>query len=473
MSNESFRSRFLACRTTLSVLAAGIVIFAAGCGGTMTSGTNPVSGNPASQTTTQIKIGDDPADRVLSLEVTVGPVTLTPDTGSPVTVLSGSQHIELAHLSATSEPISLMKIPQGSYKALTFSFANPEVTFVNSSGAVKKFELPISQTITVNFSPSISIGASSAVVSIDVNLSKLLTFDANGNVTGINFTADAFTISSADVGKDKEKENDGDGELEDTTGTITAINGSSFTLTVSETGVPLIFTTDANTRFEDGASLTMNAMVTVEGTTLADGTLYAKKIEGVEDENGAEAEGLITTVTGMPATALTIVADQGMGSGMDDTKIGATLTADVSNAKFQVKSGDVDTSGIGNLPNAEFPFDASTVHAGQRVELETKDAMNTANAGAEKVRLQQQALVGTVSGLGAPTSSGPATFTLTVASDSAFAMLSGQTQVSISWQPGTDLKNLSAVNDGDKIRVRGLVFFDGTAFKMIARRITK
>jgi len=50
----------------------------------------------------------------------------------------------------------------------------------------------------------------------------------------------------------------------------------------------------------------------------------------------------------------------------------------------------------------------------------------------DKVKLQQQALVGTVSGLQGSTTAGPVTFTLTVASD-VFAMLSGETQVTVYW----------------------------------------
>jgi hypothetical protein len=45
------------------------------------------------------------------------------------------------------------------------------------------------------------------------------------------------------------------------------------------------------------------------------------------------------------------------------------------------------------------------------------------------------------------------------------------TQVTVYWQPGTDLHKLANVNNGDTVRVRGLVFFTGTGFNMIARRI--
>jgi hypothetical protein len=210
----------------------------------------------------------------------------------------------------------------------------------------------------------------------------------------------------------------------------------------------------------------------VEGVTKSDGTLYAKEVEGIEDATGAESEGLITQVSGNPATQLAFVADHGMGSGMDDTKVGEPITADVSNAKYKVKKGNIDTSGIGGLPSAPtFPFDAATVHAGQRIKVESVAAMSGTSITADKVKLQQQALLVTVSGLQGSTTAGPVTFTLTVASDSVFAMLSGETQVTVYWQPGTDLHKLASVNNSDTVRVRGLVFFTGSSFNMIARRL--
>jgi hypothetical protein len=165
---------------------------------------------------------------------------------------------------------------------------------------------------------------------------------------------------------------------------------------------------------------------------------------------------------------ITFLADDGLGSGMDDTKGGGSITADVSEAKYKVNKGNIDDS----LPSPPtFPFDATTVHAGQRIEVESGVALAGSSTVGDKVKLQQQALVGTVSGLAGSTTAGPTTFSLSVPADSAFAMLSGMPQVTVYWQPGTDLHKLANVNNGDTIRVRGLVFFTGVGFNMIARRI--
>jgi len=454
----------------------GLALFTTACGGSSSAIPNPGPGPspgpaPTPNTVAQVKIGDAPADRVVSFEVTVGPITMTPTSGSGVTVLSGTRRLELTHLSGTNEPLALLNVPQGSYSSASITVSSPEVTFINSLGAIVKLEPVFSQAITVNFSPAITVGANSTVVNIDLNVANSLTFDAQGNVSGVNLSASSFTLFSADVAAEDKQGHD-DGELEDTTGTITAVNGDSFTLLVGQNGVSLTFTTDANTQFNDGASLTANIMVTVEGITKSDGTLYAKEVEGIEDASGVEAEGLITQVTGNSATQITFLADDGLGSGMDDTKVGGTITASVGGARYKVNKSNIDNSGIGGLPSLPtFPFDETTVHAGQRIEIESVNSMDGTSVVAEKVKLQQQSLVGTVTALPRPTSAGPVTFTLTVPTDSAFAMLSGNTQITVYWQTGTDLHKLTSVKNGDTVRVRGLIFFTGSSFNMIARRI--
>ena len=417
-------------------------------------------------------MGDAPADRVVAFEVTVGPIAMTPTSGSAVTVLTGTRRLEMTHWSGTNEPLALLNIPRGSYSGASITVSSPEVTFINNLGKLVKLEPAFNQTITLTFSPAQTIGASSSVLNIDLNVANSLTLDTQGNVIGVNLSASSFTFSTTAVAAEDKQGHD-DGELEDTVGLVTSVSGNSFTMRLGQDGVSLTFSTDNNTEFNDGASLAslLNTMVAVEGITKSDGTLYAREVEGIENENGMEAEGLIIQVTGNPATQLTFVADDGLGNGMDDTKIGGTITADVSGAKYKVNKGSIDTSGIGGLPSdPNFPFDASSVHAGQRIEVESASSLSGTSLVAEKVKLQQQALVGTVSGLSGATSAGPVTFTLTVASDSAFAMLSGKAQVTVFWQLGTDLHNLSSVNNGDTLRVRGLVFFAASGVNMIARR---
>jgi hypothetical protein len=422
--------------------------------------------------TTLVNMGDAPADRVIGFEVTVGPITLTPTSGSAVTVLSATRRIELTHLSGTNETLGLVKVPQGTYTGASITVSNPEIVFLNNLGQTVKLEPTFNQAVTVTFTPPLTVGAGMPVINIDLRVANSLTFDAQGNVTGLNINPTSFNLATSTVAAQAEQEHE-NGELENLKGTVSSVSGSSFTLTVARSGTSLTFTTDGNTQFKEGASLASlaNMMVTVEGRTLADGSLYAKEVEGVETGDGAEVEGLISHVTGNPATQLTFMADHGSGGGMDDSKTGAMFTVDVSKAGFKADQSNLDTNGLSSLlSSANFPFDAATVHSGQRVEIDSRHAVSGTSAVAETVKLQQQTLSGTVSGL---TRGSPTTFTLTVAPDSAFAMLAGTTTITVYWQSGTDLHNLPhTLTNGDSVRVRGLLFFAGTKANMIARRIT-
>lgn len=458
-----------------------ILLATCACGGGSSAatpvdpGTGGGSGGSA-QTPIQVKMGDAPADRVVSFEVTVGPISLTPSSGAAVTVLSGTRRLEMAHLSGTNEPLALLSVPQGDYSGASITVANPEVSFINTSGVLTKLEPAFTQAITINFSPALHVGASAAVMHIDLNVANALSFDALGNVTGVALSASSFSVSSAAVAAE-DNQHPEDGELEDLTGTVSSVTGSSFTLVTGQNGASLTFVTDAATEFNDGATLgtMLNTIVKVEGRTRTDGSLYAKEVEGIENNTGAEVEGLITQVTGNPASQLVVNADSGVGSGIDDTKIGSSMTIDVSSANYKVSKGSVDDSGLPQLGSSpEFPFDGATVHGGQRVEVESENSMADDNPhSVSKVKLKQQSLSGTVSGLAGATSAGPVTFTLTLPADSAVAILSGQTSVTVFWQPGTDLRGAASVNNGDTVRVRGLLFFTGSNFNLIARRISE
>ena len=105
-------------------------------------------------------------------------------------------------------------------------------------------------------------------------------------------------------------------------------------------------------------------------------------------------------------------------------------------------------------------FDATHIGKGQRIEADSSTTASPLLA--TKVKLREQALVGTVSNA---SSTG---FTLTPSPTSAFATLSGATSVAVTFASGANEVMVPA--NGSTIRVRGLVFVNGTAYSMIAAR---
>lgn len=453
-------------KLTFTFALVALIVVAAGCGG----GGGAVANNPgptptpAGATSTQIRFGDAPADSVIAFEVSVSSLSLTPAAGgAPIAVtVPANNRIELTHASGKFEPFVTGSLPQGTFSAANLTLVNSELTFLSGTGTAVHINGPASASITVPLSPNLAISGP-LVLNIDVNVANSITTTA-GVVNGISFGPTSFSITAKAPGAAANQQDD-DGEIEDVQGTVTAVSGSSFTLKVGQAGSSLTFATDGTTQFKDGvttvASL-LNQVVTVEGFTQADGSLFAKEVEGLESNTGAEVEGLITAIS---SSTLTVNAQDGIGSGMDDTKVGASFSVNIaglSASKFRVKAGN----GFGGgLPSATFPFDATTIHQGQRIEVDTNAAVPPASGAItpDKINLQQQGVSGTVANNAA------STFDINLATDSALRIISGQTVVHVTKNASTDSR--VSVANGLAVQVRGLLFWNGTSWQMIARRI--
>lgn len=453
--------------TSIFALAA-LIAFASGCGGggsSLGSNPNPTPTPGGGANSAQVRFGDAPADSVIAFEVSISSLSLTPAGGGAAVSVAvpANNRIELTHASGKFEPFIAGNLPQGRFSAANLILANSELTFLTSTGTPVHINGPASASVPIPLSPNLTIGSSPLVLNIDVNVAASIT-TAAGVVNGIAFSPSSFNITAKAPGVAANQQDD-DGEIEDVQGTVTAVNGSSFTFKVGQTGSSMTFNTDASTEFKDGVTSVaglLNQVVTVEGFTRADGSLYAKEIEGLESNTGGEIEGLITAISG---TTLTVTAQDGIGNGFDDTKIGASFSVNIAGlnaSKFRVKAGN----GFGGgLPSATFPFDATTIHPGQRIEVDTDAAVPPANGSisSDKINLQQQGVSGVVANAAANT------FDINLASDSALRTISGQTVVHVTKTASTDSR--VAVANGGSVQVRGLLFWNGTSWQMIARRI--
>ena len=447
------------------ILIAGLAI-AVGCGGGgagLSSSPNPTP-TPANSQSTQVRFGDAPADSVISFEVTVSALSLTPSGGgAAVNIPVGANNrLELSHASGKFEPFAIGNLPQGTFSAANLTLANSELTFLTSTGTPVHINGPASASITVPLNPAITIGSSPVVLNIDVNLANSVTLNGS-TITGISFGPTSFAILAKAPGAQAQQEDD-DGEIEDLRGTVTSASTSSFVLSVGQTKSSLTFNFDTSTQFSDGvtAAALANQIVKVEGFTRADGSLFAKEVEGLESSSGAEVESLITAISG---TTLTISADDGVGNGMDDTKVGGSFTVNIAGlnaSKFRVDGGN----GFGSQAPSTLSFGPTTIHAGQRVEIETNNPVPAENGSItpDKIKLQQQGVSGTVANLAAS-----GNFDLTLTADSHLAIISGQTVVHVIKVSGTDVRKTPA--NGASAQVRGLLFWDGTAWQLVARRI--
>ena len=444
------------------------------CGSGAPSSPNP---NPQPNTTAlQVNLGDAPSDRLVAVSMTIGDMTLTNGSGSTVRVVSSSTPVEMMHLMGTVEPISLMKVPQGTYSGATISISSAVVMYLDPS-TLQLVQKSVSgpMTANINFSPSLTVGTSPMVLNLDMNMASSVSINNSGNVTMTPTMTASRNPGGTDSSQDPEN-----GGMEHMTGTVMSFSGNSFTMAMTQSSQNISVTTGSNTQFGGMGgmgSMSNNMIVMVDATMQSDGTFLAQKVESVMSMSGGSmAGGLVTSTTGNPVTQLTLVMHEGEGTGMTGSYLAGTTTVDVSpTATFNIDTDNMDMS---NLPFTPV-FDGSMVLKGQRVEAVSSTGMMQGGGmggmmgggtiTASEIDLDQQGISGTVSGYTG--SAAPTTFTLTVASDSAFATLTGATTITVFQQIGTELHGMTTITNGNAVHVRGLLFFDAGTYKLVAGRI--
>jgi Domain of unknown function (DUF5666) len=433
--------------TLLSVVFA---LLLTGCGGGSKTTTVAGAGNMT------INTADAVNDQIAKFELTISSITLTgvSPTATTGNLLAKPSEVEFSHQAGTVEPLTLANVPQGTYSGATLTVSNPEVVVINGTTPTKVPATLSSGTVNVTFS-NITVGSSPLFITFDLDLAGSITL--NGTPITSASVNPKFNVTSATTppaGNEGNEDHD-DGELEDVHGSVKSISAPNFTITTKSADIT--FATDSNTRFKDGitqlSDLKVGDIVEVDGITKSDGTKLATKVEREGGENGEEAEGLISALDN-PLTKITIV-HQVDSSGTPN----APVTMDIS-----VNSSTVYSVRTDKLNITAPAFDATHIGKGQRIEADASS--NAAPILANKVKLREQALIGTVAASPAPTSSG---FTLTLSTSSAFATLSGATSVPVTIVSGTNLKVTPTA--GATVRVRGLVFFNAGAYSAIAVRV--
>jgi hypothetical protein len=406
---------------------------------------------PTTGTSVMLQTGDAANDQIVKFELTITSITLTGASGTANTgnLLGGPAEVEFTHQAGTFEPLSLTHVPPGTYSGATMTVSNPEIVAIVNGVPTKLAVTLSSNTVNVPFSPNVTIGATAMFLNFDLNLANSVTI--SGTTATVSPT---FNVTTSNVAANEDNEDDDNGEMEDVHGSVTNITAPNFTIQTD--GGTITFATDANTRFNDGinqlSDLHVGDIVEVDGVTQPDGSKLATKVERECDHNGEEAEGIISALDN-PLTTISIV-HQMDSTGSSNPPVAVNVT---------VNSSTVYTVRPDKLSVSAPAFDATHIGKGQRIEVDANN--NSSPLVATQVKLREQALLGTVAATPAPTSSG---FTLNVSPTSAFGTLSGATTVTVTFANGAALKTTPTA--GAAIRVRGLVFVNGTAYSMIAVR---
>jgi hypothetical protein len=459
--------------------------FLAGCGsGALQQQSTSVPPQAAQNATvTQLRVGDAPADQVFSFEVTIGnPISLIPvGGGNPSTIAVNMNRLELSRTAGNMQPLGVMPLKPGSYAAADITIQSPSLTYTKTLLTPAPVTLidrvnGADQTVRISFNPPLVVGNDPVVLNLDIDLANALVTDGAGNITGTNFTQSSFIFSVQPIGIQGRQQDD-DGEFEDETGKVIEISTNVFVLQTGQSGSRLPFTVDGTTTLPNGLRLPdlQGRIVQIEGSTRSDGTLFAQHVEELGGQNASQVEGTITAVGSFNIPSmLEFVVQDGTGAGFGSAQIGQDFLVDISSlpsTAFATDYGDCDMSGLAS-PALNFPFNSTHLKAGQRIEVLTDNGVNASQPIVPvQARLQQQAIGGTVSNFVA-LPGGSSTFDLLLPDDSYLKLLSKETSIHVFTQPKTD-NRVANVANGSAIRVRGPLFWTGTQFNMVARRITQ
>jgi hypothetical protein len=462
-----------------SMMAAGAALALAGvltaCGGGSSATTNPTP-TPAAKTAVQVNMGDAPADWMLAFSMNINSMSLTGSNGT-VSAVSSSTPMEMMHLMGTMQPLAMISAPQGSYTGASITIGSATVMYMDPTTKAlmqKTISGPI--TTTVNFSSPITVGTTPMAMGFDLDLASSVTADSSGNMS----MNPVFHVTSGMQGSGSPLDPT-DGGIQQMMGTVSGVSGSSFTMTSMQAAQSFTFATNSSTTFDNmsGMSSMGNGMlVMVDASLQADGSLMATKVQSMMSSGGVMGGGIITAVTGQPPTALTMVMQNGVGTGMMSSYFAAGATIDLSgNTTYDIDEDNMDMSGLSFTP----VFDASHIYAGQSVMPISSSGMMSGGSGmmgggsmggtmtASEVALEPQGMTGTIST--AVTSGSSTSLTLTLPSDSAFTTLTGATSVTIFQQANTTISGTSPIASGASVHVFGLLFFDAGQWKMVAARM--
>jgi len=428
-------------------------------GGGSNGGGGSSNGNQTqAKSPVQVRLGDDPSDLVMVFAVTLNSVTLTPSTGASVNLLPNPTQLDLAHLSDTSEPLTVFSVPQGNYTQIQVALSNAVVTYFDPTtlAPVKKQVSPASP-VTITFNPALVVGTSPSVLTLDFDLKD--TINLNMGTGAFSLNTPVINVSQSPVGTSNQLAETG--QLNHLLGQVTSVSGTAFTMTLGQTGLPVIFGTDGSTVFTNATLNTLTGMiVAVDGSTNADGTWYAQSVQASENSTGLVLDGMLSGYTN--SGNFSMVTQDGVGSGATPALLGATVSVDVNSTNYAINTSGMDMTGI------TFVFDISDSTPGQSVEVQSSSVLvpdpdgNVGLVTPQNVVLEQQTLSGTVSNYVA--ASGTAQFDLNLPADGSSyvsAANPGTTTVHVYQQAGTDVHNLAnGVQNGQAVRVRGLLFYD-------------
>jgi hypothetical protein len=456
------------------------------CGGGQMAMQPPTS--PSSATSNvSLSISDAPPAGVtiLRFQIEVMSASLLPASSSQqaISMLSQPQEVELEHLQSESAFLVNLNVPSGTYNGLSATFANPQMTIFNETGAALTVGTQsCANNAVCNVTPPLNQMTASVqqptapfplTLTASSPLALLLHFDVNASVQ--NDLSVSPTISLKEIPPPPS----GLFAQFHVVGTVTAISSPDFTLQTSFGNQTLTIATDNNTQYkfgnscqaEDFACIATGQLLKVKVSLMSGGTLLASSVELFSAKAVPSFQGIVTSANASQnqfQVVLLFMDDQRQQFGQMNPGFSITIQPSAS-ATFST-----DSDGI-TLPTGLSFASVQDILVGQVVVLQptlpiTVGPMGQFTIGADSVTLEPSEITGSVTAVGA--SATPPNFTL--GNLPPLFTKASITQLEIKPVAGTDFVNvsgLSAINVNDSVSVGGLLFNTTAGPLVIAERV--
>lgn len=464
-------------KASLVVLLLTTVLSLAACSG---GGSASIGGNsnpaPSSGGTAPVSftMRDAPPAgvTVLSFEVTLTAATLQPGN---VSLLASPMDIEVKRLETETALLSTINVPAGTYTSITVTFSSPELTIQNNSGrsfgtcatgSICELRPSLTQaSVTFSAAPfPITIVANQPQgLLLDFNLSNAIQSDLTINPSSIAFSL----LPAAPAGGDLD-------EIEDVVGRVVSRDAANNRFVLHTGQGDLTIQVDSNTRFEDFdeaglpntfSSLLPTQIVEVDLRLLAGGTLLARKVELQETEPQGEVEGTIVSVDSPTQFKMVVVEEAPDALAVN---VGNQVTVQFgSNASFRIDEDDLE------LPSGLRFASSADLLVGQNVQVRpliTATGASGLVVQTDRIRLRMSRLTARVSaksGSNFTVSNLPSLFTTANPAIN---------QIEVRTSSQTDFENVSgvaALNVGDSVSLRGLLFKTTATPVLLAKKVIK
>jgi hypothetical protein len=463
------KTKFVSIALTVCVLAG---LGFSGCSAGNQSLPAPVSSTATSSGTVNLVVQDTPPTgiTVLSFQLQIASATLQP--GS-ISLIKHPVTVDLAQLVTDTSFLASQVVDSGTYTSLTVTYANPQITLMNSSnaplvtpagtcavGQVCTFSPRVnnaSVTISSGVFPITVTASSSTGLNLDLSIPDLLQSDlsltfASGQSVNLSLLSTLASLT------------DQQSQMDAVLATVQSVNGQQATIQTA-LGNSLTIGLNSTTSYNypstvcpaaSSSCLATGQIVDLHLSLLGDGSLVAQSVTYADGSGGAAARGTILASPAGGANSFQILLHQVIPGATSAAGGNLVTIAPAGNALFAVPF-----TGYPVVNGASFAGTSDLV-AGQEVLLQLGTGSTTTNYDSTRIYLEPSQTIGTVQSVNA----GADSFILNGLTGLWTASKPTINQITCQTGSQTTYENLSsaslgALSPGTAIAVKGFVFNSG------------